>query len=77
MYVGEFYNGLKHGKGRWKSGAGVANVNSYDGDYQYDKKHGHGIFQWASGNTYKGEYREDERHGIGEMLWTDGTSYVG
>jgi hypothetical protein len=75
--VGEFLNGLKHGKGRWKSARDVANVNHYDGDYFNDKKHGYGIFTWASGNTYKGEYFEDERHGTGEMSWTDGTRYIG
>jgi len=75
--VGEFRNGLKHGKGRWKSGAGVPNVNQYEGDYLNDKKHGFGIFSWASGNIYKGEYFEDERHGFGEMVWTDGTKYIG
>ena len=42
--MGEFVNGEKHGKGRWKSGSGVANVNSYEGDYEHDKKHGNGIF---------------------------------
>lgn len=77
-YMGEFREGLKHGKGRWKSGLGaVGSINQYEGDYESDKKHGYGVFMWASGNLYKGEYREDERHGFGEMNWTDGTRYVG
>jgi hypothetical protein len=40
-----------------------------------DKKHGYGIFQWASGNSYKGEYKDDERDGYGEMKWTDASIY--
>lgn len=76
MYVGEFKGGLKHGKGRWKSGKGHQS-NTYDGDYCNDKKQGFGVFLWASGNTYKGQYSEDERDGFGEMKWTDGSVYQG
>ena len=72
--MGEFKNGLKHGKGKWRSAKGPQS-NTYEGDYTNDKKHGYGIFNWASGNTYKGEYKEDERDGYGEMRWTDGSIY--
>jgi len=41
------------------------NCNVYDGDYLSDKKHGKGVFTWASGNIYKGDYHDDERHGNG------------
>lgn len=37
--------------------------SSYVGDYKNDKKHGKGVYTWASGNVYKGEYWEDERNG--------------
>ena len=67
---------MKQGKGKWRSAKGPLS-NSYEGDYQNDRKQGYGIFQWASGNIYKGEYREDERDGYGEMYWTDGSSYQG
>ncbi|CDW80329.1 UNKNOWN [Stylonychia lemnae] len=50
---------------------------SYEGDYKKDKKHGYGVFVWASGNTYKGQYKDDEREGNGEMKWTDGSCYIG
>ena len=53
------------------------NCNVYEGDYLGDKKHGKGVFTWASGNIYKGDYHEDERHGNGQMLWTDGSMYEG
>ena len=42
-----------------------------------DKKHGYGVFKWASGNEYRGYYKDDERDGQGEMKWTDGSSYTG
>jgi len=49
----------------------------YEGEYLKDKKHGFGIFKWASGNTYIGQYKGDERDGIGKMQWTDGSIYIG
>lgn len=42
-----------------------------------DKKHGYGIFTWATGNVYKGNYLDDLRSGFGEMYWTDGSYYKG
>lgn len=75
-YVGEFKMGLKHGMGKWRKGKGN-NVNQYEGAYENDKKHGNGIFTWASGNVYKGSYVNDEREGEGEMRWTDGSVYIG
>lgn len=67
---------MKEGKGKWRSARGPQ-CNSYEGDYHADKKHGYGVFQWASGNVYKGEYKDDERDGYGEMYWTDGSCYQG
>eukprot|EP00826_Nyctotherus_ovalis_P065096 TRINITY_DN9560_c0_g1_i1.p1 TRINITY_DN9560_c0_g1~~TRINITY_DN9560_c0_g1_i1.p1 ORF type:complete len:260 (+),score=48.02 TRINITY_DN9560_c0_g1_i1:250-1029(+) len=49
----------------------------YEGQYYKDKKHGFGIFKWATGNIYRGQYKADEREGIGEMKWTDGSIYIG
>ena len=87
-YEGEFREGLKCGKGKWKkflhsdhSSAGKKESGPqflyYEGDYLNDKKHGMGVFTWASGNIYRGEYKNDEREGHGEMKWTDGSSYIG
>ena len=41
------------------------NNNIYEGDYINDKKHGLGVFTWASENIYKGDYKDDERNGNG------------
>ena len=49
----------------------------YEGDYADDKKHGPGVFTWASGNIYKGDFLDDQRMGNGQMLWTDGSMYEG
>lgn len=69
--------GKKHGKGKWRSSRNLQNCNVYEGDYDNDRKHGKGVFTWASGNIYKGDYVEDERQGNGQMLWTDGSMYEG
>ena len=77
LYIGEFLNGLKHGKGKWRSNKNVLQCSSYEGEYFNDKREGQGIFTWSSGNTYKGKYMNDERNGFGSMMWTDGSRYEG
>ena len=78
-YVGEFKDGLKHGKGKWKKQltSTTTPCNQYDGDYVKDHKNGYGVFSWESGNMYKGGYKDDERDGFGEMFWTDCSIYQG
>ena len=68
---------MKHGKGKWKKDEKNPKCNQYSGEYQKDKKHGHGQFNWESGNYYIGEYKNDKRHGYGEMYWVDGSIYKG
>jgi hypothetical protein len=75
--VGEFKEGLKHGKGKWKKQQNVTPCNQYDGEYAQDRKNGYGVFTWESGNVYRGSYLDDERDGYGEMFWTDGSIYQG
>eukprot|EP00347_Sterkiella_histriomuscorum_P009466 403341105 len=81
QYAGEFHNGMKHGRGKWKKkfeedGSSPIN-NQFEGEYQNDMKNGYGEFSWKSGNKYKGNYVEDYRNGYGEMNWKDGTYYKG
>jgi hypothetical protein len=57
--VGEFKDGLKHGKGKWKKIQNSVSCNNYEGEYQLDKKNGYGTFTWESGNVYKGNYKDD------------------
>ena len=41
-YIGEFKNGEKEGKGKWKKDEKSAKCNQYSGEYHQDKKHGQG-----------------------------------
>jgi hypothetical protein len=59
-YTGQFVGGLKHGHGKWKKNSNIG-CNTYEGEYQNDKKHGNGVFEWESGNRYIGQYDDDER----------------
>ncbi len=77
IYIGDFKDGLKAGKGKWKKRFNDQNCNMYEGHYENDKKNGMGLFTWESGNYYKGCYKDDERHGYGEMYWKDGSCYKG
>jgi hypothetical protein len=77
IYDGDFKNGLKHGRGKWRKNRAEVNCNAYEGQYYMDKKQGVGTFVWSSGNQYRGEYHNDDREGFGEMKWTDGSIYIG
>jgi len=68
-YAGEFVNGLKQGKGKWKKKLeeGEVSNNCFEGEYKADMKNGFGEFSWASGNKYRGNYVDDKREGYGEM----------
>ncbi|CDW85222.1 UNKNOWN [Stylonychia lemnae] len=77
QYDGDFVDGLKHGVGVWKKNKDDITGHRFEGEYQYDRKHGYGEFYWQSGNIYKGSYQNDERDGYGEMYFTDGTTYKG
>ena len=68
---------MKHGRGEWRKKANTSKCNSFEGNYENDKKNGQGVFTWESGNVYKGTYLDDQRSGYGEMYWTDGSIYKG
>eukprot|EP01038_Epipyxis_sp_PR26KG_P004362 gene4362-6170_t len=73
IYFGEFYLGMKHGKGEICAGNG----SKYVGDWMNDKKHGFGILNHAFGDTYEGEFYEDKRNGIGKLTMANGDIYDG
>lgn len=68
---------MKSGRGKWRRKMTIQKCNQYEGEYQRDKKHGVGYFEWESGNSYAGNYSSDERSGYGVMRWTDGSVYMG
>jgi hypothetical protein len=56
----------------------VESANTYEGEFENDRKHGKGTFIWgASGNKYEGNFKDDNRHGFGIYTWLDGIKYIG
>ena len=56
-YVGEWKNGIRHGKGSqihpdgWK----------YKGEWKGGLFHGQGTYTWSNGEKYVGEWKDGER----------------
>ena len=73
IYVGEFKNGERHGKGKliWADGS------TYDGFWQDDVRHGVGIFTNADGHFYNGKWKSGKKHGKGVQNNEDGSSFEG
>ena len=49
-YEGQFYNGLKHGKGKLVQNNGVA----YNGEWKNEKMDGFGLLELPGGDKYEG-----------------------
>jgi len=60
LYEGEFFNGLKHGKGYLS----MDNGSFYDGNFQNDLFHGRGLF-YTKDFKYEGEFKFGEFDGLG------------
>lgn len=52
-------------------------VNKYEGDFQDDKRHGHGVFRWKDGKIYDGQWERGKQHGIGCFIGADKTKRQG
>src|SRR5260221_6029878 len=66
VYVGEFREGRKHGRGvkTWPWG------DRYEGGFADDAKHGSGLYTWGersafAGDRYEGGFTNDRRNGYG------------
>jgi hypothetical protein len=77
-YVGEFRNGLKHGRGvkTWPWG------DRYEGEFFEDRRHGQGMYTWGAGSPwagerYVGDYVADLREGWGVYYWPNGDKFEG
>ena len=78
VYVGEFHEGKKQGRGvkTWAWG------DRYDGDFLNDAKHGMGRYTWGArsafaGDRYEGGFASDKRNGYGIYVWASGDAYAG
>ena len=53
-----------------------SNGDVYDGEWEWDNKHGQGTFNWAStGGTYTGSFVLGVVEGVGTCTFKDGSSY--
>lgn len=69
---------LKHGHGKIVyPGSQSKGQEEYEGDWQEDKMHGSGKYNFTSGAVYSGEWVKGKMSGKGKMVNIDGTSYEG
>ena len=73
IYIGEWKNDLRNGKGveTWKSG------NRFVGDFINDKREGYGIYYFSDGGRYEGNWKNGKKEGFGVDYYTDGDRYEG
>ena len=62
-YIGEFKEGLQHGKGKYYSNKGRL---IYEGDFVNDKEEGNGKLFYEDGSYFKGPFKNGLRDGDGE-----------
>lgn len=72
-YEGEFWSGLKHGRGKYT----WSNGEEYKGQYKNDKKHGKGIHKFVNGDVYEGEFKEGKKSGKGIIKFSNGDIFEG
>jgi len=73
VYEGEWKDGKKHGRGRYKSADG----DVYEGCYKDDNLYGQCTATYASGAVYEGGFEDGKRHGKGKTTWANGDVFEG
>eukprot|EP00475_Leptophrys_vorax_P023683 TRINITY_DN3247_c0_g1_i1.p1 TRINITY_DN3247_c0_g1~~TRINITY_DN3247_c0_g1_i1.p1 ORF type:complete len:398 (+),score=81.51 TRINITY_DN3247_c0_g1_i1:135-1196(+) len=72
VFKGEFISGVK------KYGEMLyANGDIYVGEFQDQRRHGQGRFQWSDGHIYSGEWVKGRAHGIGVMQFPNEEKFAG
>ena len=61
---------VRHGKGTYSERG-----NTYTGEWEDDKMHGKGKFNYASKAEYDGDWVANQYQGTGKYTWPDGSSY--
>jgi hypothetical protein len=67
-YVGDFFQGVIHGRGIMRGIDSAGGGFVYDGDFENNLKHGLGEIIWDDGAVYNGEWRRGKRHGEGWFI---------
>merc|ERR1712232_244246 len=76
VYDGQFEYGKLSGQGKmvWNTGQGM---QTYEGSYSEDLKHGPGTMVWADGRVYDGQWVKGQRYGRGLFINAKGQKQVG
>ncbi len=73
LYVGEFKDGLFHGKGTSTTQSGT----KYIGEFKGGRFDGQGTLTFDNGADYTGDFRDGVFHGQGTSTFPGGAKYVG
>ena len=73
IYIGEWKNDLRNGKGveTWKDG------ERFVGNFKNDKREGYGIYYYSNGDIYEGNYKNGKTEGFGVEYYSNGDKYEG
>ena len=73
IYIGEWKNDLRNGKGveTWNDG------ERFVGNFKNDKREGYGIYYFSNGDIYEGNWKNGKKEGFGVDYYTDGDKYEG
>ncbi|CAK1603026.1 unnamed protein product [Parnassius mnemosyne] len=74
-YIGQWYNGTKHGQGVIYYSDSFK--NSYDGQWLHNVRHGFGSREYCPLSGYEGEWDLYVREGKGLMIWPNHDFYRG
>jgi len=73
IYIGDFINGLKEGKGNEETKEHI-----YEGNFKNDKKNGYGkLYYKELKDHYEGNFLDNQITGIGKYFWSNGEIYEG
>lgn len=73
VYVGDWFNGKRHGIGYYN----FADGNKYIGYWSNDTRHGQGTQFHADGSIFTGSYENGKRQGFGVYTYKSGNQYFG
>ncbi len=72
IYIGEFYEGLQHGKGLY-----LTSYGEYEGSWVVGSLTGEGTYTDLDGGKYTGEFINFNKHGQGSYVYSNGDMYIG